>query len=313
MIQPFNCVDEYYISPERTVLTGQQLHIPGVRMLAWHTARHALSPLPWHYHRNAFEFSLLMEGSLAFSTRERTYPFSGGEVLVSWPDEVHSSEGSPLNFGELYWFQLDISSPEKFLFLEEEAARKLMGQLYGLPHHVIRLKDKETGQLLKNAFSLAATGSDPAATASCLVTFLHMLLLSAKKDAPRLTPDIESSLTYIREHLSRRLPLDTLAASCGLSVSRYKKKFRDQMGITPRNYINREKIQASRKLLLSGLSVTETAMRMGFDTSSYFANVFRRYMALSPTEYVISCKNGGQDTPSAGEKPLSQTTSKPTN
>ena len=74
MIQPFNCVDEYYISPERTVLTGQQLHIPGVRMLAWHTARHALSPLPWHYHRNAFEFSLLMEGSLAFSTRERTYP-----------------------------------------------------------------------------------------------------------------------------------------------------------------------------------------------------------------------------------------------
>lgn len=253
MIQPFNCVDEYYISPERTVLTGQQLHIPGVRMLAWHTARHALSPLPWHYHRNAFEFSLLMEGSLAFSTRERTYPFSGGEVLVSWPDEVHSSEGSPLNFGELYWFQLDISSPEKFLFLEEEAARKLMGQLYGLPHHVIRLKDKETGQLLKNAFSLAATGSDPAAT-----------------------------------------------ASCGLSVSRYKKKFRDQMGISPRNYINREKIQASRKLLRSGLSVAETAMRMGFDSSSYFANVFRRYVALSPTEYVISCKNRDRDTPSAG-------------
>ena len=56
--------------------------------------------------------------------------------------------------------------------------------------------------------------------------------------------------------------------------------------------------------MLSGLSVTETAMRMGFDTSSYFANVFRRYMALSPTEYVISCKNGARHTFCRGETPF---------
>lgn len=286
MISPLNWIDEYFLSPERTVLTDQQLHIPGVRILAWHTAHQALSPLPWHFHHNAFEISLLMEGSLSFSTRDASYPFTGGEVFVSWPDEIHSSEGSPLNFGELYWFQLDVSNPRQFLFLEEQAAINLMEQLNALSHHVIRLRDKETRHLLKNAFSLAAMASDPAATASCLVTFLHMLLLSARNEQPRLTPDIESSLTYIREHLSQHLTLETLAGNCSLSVSHYKKKFRDQMGISPRNYINREKIQASKNLLLSGQSVTDTAMQMGFDTSSYFANVFRRYMAVSPSEYV---------------------------
>lgn len=288
-------MDEAFVSPERTVLTEPQLHIPGVRMLARHTAHHALAPLPWHYHPHAFEVSLLLEGSLTFSTRERAYPFSGGQVYLSWPDEVHSSQGAPLIFGELYWFQLDISSSESFLFLEKQTAESLIRRLYALPHHIIRLPGKETGQLLKNAFSLAVTIRDPSATASCLVTFLHMLLLAARQEQPRLTrltPDIETTLAYIRDHISHRLTLEELAAACGLSVSHYKKKFRAQMGISPRNYINREKIHASQKLLLEGLSVTETAMRMGFDTSSYFANVFRRYMAMTPTEYAAGTRAG---------------------
>ena len=59
-----------------------------------------------------------------------------------------------------------------------------------------------------------------------------------------------------------------------------------QMGTNPRSFINYHKIEAAKKLLLDGQSVTDTAMELSFSSSNYFSAVFRRYTSLSPTEYV---------------------------
>ena len=60
------------------------------------------------------------------------------------------------------------------------------------------------------------------------------------------------------------------------------------MGIAPRHYINYAKIGLAKQLLAQGKSVTDTAMELGFCNSSYFTVVFKRYAALTPTEYLGS-------------------------
>lgn len=282
--------DEYCFSPDRIIFTENELHVPGLRLLAKHVSSKALTPLMWHNHKDAFEFSLLMEGNLSFSTENHTYPFYGGDVFISYPNEIHGCPDMPLNFGELYWFQLDISDPSRFLFLEEPAAKNLMERLFALKHHVIKPRSPELCRLLKNMFSLVLTQNDPYTTASCITTFLYLLLLSSEKEKIHLTPDIQSSLNYIGENITEDLMLETLAALSNLSVSQFKKKFKSQVGISPRNYINQQKIEAAKQFLQQGRSITDTAMSLSFESSNYFSVVFKKYTTMTPSEYLRSLK-----------------------
>ena len=82
------------------------------------------------------------------------------------------------------------------------------------------------------------------------------------------------------------MSLDDLASQIYLSTSQFKQKFRSVMGISPRNYINREKINYAKKLLSSGYSVTEAAMKLSFNDSSYFSTVFKKYTLKTPRQYI---------------------------
>ena len=55
--------------------------------------------------------------------------------------------------------------------------------------------------------------------------------------------------------------------------------------MTPREYINQLKIREARKLLREGHSITETAMELGFSSSSYFAVLFKKITLYTPQEY----------------------------
>lgn len=285
-----NIIDDYFISDRRTVLTPQQLHIPGIRVLAKHSIKKALPPLELHYHENAFEFTLLTEGVLTFSTETSSYRYSGGDVFISYPNEIHGTAGAPLPSGELYWFQLDISDCRNLLFLEEEAARTLVERLMEIRHHVVNTGNKEMANQLRSAFRFAVTAAEPHLTAAYLVLFLNLLILAAQKTRTNLTPDIGKSLDYILDHINENLSLDMLAGQCLLSTSQFKQKFKTQVGISPRNFINQQKIEAAKSLLLEGVSITDTAMQLGFDTSSYFAVVFKKYTTRTPSEFIKKFK-----------------------
>ena len=77
-----------------------------------------------------------------------------------------------------------------------------------------------------------------------------------------------------------------LARLCGLSVSRFKERFRDEVGVPPAEYLTRQKIEAAKSLLLAGdHSITDVAMDLGFSSSQYFATAFKRYTGRTPSEY----------------------------
>ena len=88
------------------------------------------------------------------------------------------------------------------------------------------------------------------------------------------------------DHVTEELSLHTLAGICNLSVSQFKQKFKRIVGISPRNYINKKKINFSKMLLLKDISVTEVAMQLNFNTSSYFSTVFKKYTTMTPSEYI---------------------------
>lgn len=286
MEQAFNWCDKYTVHKDKVILTQEQLHIPGLRMLGHHTSYSATSSLSWHYHKSAFEFSLPVQGTFSFANKEERFSFSGGEVFVSFPDEIHGTDQRPVTVGELYWFQLDISREKDLLFLSPEASQALVKQLLALPRHVVKTDIKKTLPLLEKAFSLSYGGENPYLAATLIQLFLHLTLEYSKKESPSISEDISTVLDYIRENLTQELSLELLANVAKLSCSQFKQKFKKQLGISPRRYINQQKIEYSKSLLESGKSVTETAMLLSFSDSSYFSTVFKKYTLFTPVQYL---------------------------
>ncbi len=70
-----------------------------------------------------------------------------------------------------------------------------------------------------------------------------------------------------------------------LSLSRFKARFKNEVGLPPADFIMRGKIERARQLLAAGdLSVTQIAMRLGFSSTQYFATAFKRHTGKTPSQ-----------------------------
>lgn len=59
--------------------------------------------------------------------------------------------------------------------------------------------------------------------------------------------------------------------------------FKETTGLTPNDYLLRQRIErAKERLTQTSQPITEIALGVGFSSSQYFANVFRRYTGMTP-------------------------------
>lgn len=286
-----NWHDSYTYEKDRVLYTDEELQIPGVHVLGHQIMRNTSYGHMWHYHENSFEFTVASQGMFTFSTPSSSDKFSGGDVFIAFPNEIHGSNNIPISMGELYWFQLDASNIHQFLFMTPEAAESTISQLQTIPHHVITAKSTEIEVCLHKAFQCAHSGKSPQLTASYLQLFLHLLISCSNNEQSDLSEDIKKSLQYIHDNISSEISLEHLADLINLSCSQYKQKFKKQMGISPRRFINQQKVEAAKDLILKGMSITDVAMYLGFNSSTYFSTVFKQYTLLSPREFAKNALN----------------------
>jgi AraC-like DNA-binding protein len=69
-----------------------------------------------------------------------------------------------------------------------------------------------------------------------------------------------------------------------LSESRFKSRFKAEIGVPPAEYWLRQKIERATEMLKTR-RVTEVAHELGFSSSQYFATAFKRYTLMNPSRY----------------------------
>ena len=125
--------------------------------------------------------------------------------------------------------------------------------------------------------------------AASVVLFLQYVISS---EASQVIPaDIEQAQRYIDAHIRENILLEDVAKYCNLSISRFKQKFAQAIGKSPRSYINIKKIELAKELLLDSHSITDVAIDLGFNNISYFSSVFKKYTLKSPREFVQQHQN----------------------
>ena len=79
-------------------------------------------------------------------------------------------------------------------------------------------------------------------------------------------PRLAMAVAFIRQHLRQPLSLDQIAESAGVSRRTLYHLFQDDLGLTPAEYLRRQRLQLASRLLKEqpGISRDEAAQRAGF-------------------------------------------------
>ena len=281
---------EYMDTPERKVLDLRRDGIKEVPMLGWCNYSRARPDLPAHCHKGVIEVHYLDRGQQFFEVEGQEYHLHGGDLFVTRPGEVHSTGGRPVKPCVLYWLNLRVPKPGRtLLLLPPRETVSLLEALQSLPQRHFRGSPMVKGlfDILLNLHSEPQVPLHRTRMRQALVQLLLEIIDCAAQLAVR---DPVSSIKRIAQMIEGRpaeeFQIRTLAQMAGLSLSWFKTRFKEQIGLSPRQFILRTKVNAAcRRLLASDESITKIGGELGFPTSQYFATVFRRMMGVPPKTY----------------------------
>ncbi|MET3912654.1 AraC family transcriptional regulator [Bradyrhizobium sp. S3.3.6] len=87
----------------------------------------------------------------------------------------------------------------------------------------------------------------------------------------------------LESDLNGKLPLQTIAAELGLSVSHFSRAFRASTGLPPHRWLLHQRVRTAKRLMsVRGLSLSEVAISAGFANQSHFTRVFSATTGVSP-------------------------------
>ena len=121
-----------------------------------------------------------------------------------------------------------------------------------------------------------------------LLTFLKRNT-QQNKQLPEPSPDateIQRCIDYMNQHFGEQISLETMSEISFLTASAFSKKFKAETGTNYCEYLTMLRISKASKLLAAtDLSVTEIAEKCGFQSSSYFTLMFKKYNNITPKKY----------------------------
>jgi AraC-like DNA-binding protein len=237
-----------------------------------------------------FELCLVLGGRGEFIHGDRTFALGAGDVFLSEPEVDHEIRSPRTRDLELVFFSFEIATARVLAADagdEEPCASFLRGR---------RAWAATSGLLRRHAAWLpadAVAASGPALLdrrRECL--FLELLEIVSERSSaaapasPAAGPDpLQRASDYINGHLHLPLSVSSLAVEAGISARQLRRLFRERLGTTVVDEINRRKMNAAAHHLLMRFPVTEVAYLCGIDHPSHFTRAFKRAVGVSPREF----------------------------
>ena len=93
-------------------------------------------------------------------------------------------------------------------------------------------------------------------------------------------------MRFLLESLARPLTLAEVARASGLSVSRLSYRFKTEVGQTPMQFLETQRMTRARQLLqLTNRPVAAIALEVGFESPIHFSLRFRKAIGVSPRAF----------------------------
>ncbi|WP_079054163.1 GlxA family transcriptional regulator [Streptomyces graminilatus] len=104
------------------------------------------------------------------------------------------------------------------------------------------------------------------------------------------------------DRLHEPLQLRDMAERESMSVRTFTRRFREEVGVSPGQWLTRQRVERARHLLEStGLSVDQVARDAGFGTAQSMRQHLQAVLGVTPTAYRRTFRTGGVEVAGGGE------------
>jgi LacI family transcriptional regulator len=99
-------------------------------------------------------------------------------------------------------------------------------------------------------------------------------------------PDLVAAVQFIRGHAHKPIQVGDILEAVPASRRSLERRFREHLGRSPQQEIQRVRIETARRLLAeTDLTVYQIAAQSGFSDPDRLTSVFRKVVGLTPTDY----------------------------
>ncbi len=248
------------------------------------------------------ELAIGLVGEMTYCIDNKRFIFTPGRILFLPAGTPHVADKS----GRRHTMDVDLNKPSSVLWLHAQALSVVMqfghvvDDVYELTPQQIFLGrdfDRLLGRLLEEVRSRPTNYTRLGRyillefVERCLRATTDGEMIGAMKprsldktdkDLPEM---VRTALEFIYSHCGMSIGLDDIAEAADTSASHLIKRFRNALGQTPVAYLLEVRMAAARKLLTTGLQVSEVGKIVGIHDPAYFSRVFHRSEGVSPLAY----------------------------
>lgn len=236
-----------------------------------------------HVHKH-HEFYLLLEGDSKYFINNEILPVSRNQAVFIKSGYIHKasydndlfSKRILISFtsdfiGEKYLGLLNEIGSKKLFFLDEyEDIRKIILEIYTEFTNKQPLYAEQCKNLIREL--LIKLSRTEVHDSLRKLSFNEIIIQNAAK--------------YISEHTDEDITLHSLASMYAMSDSYFSRTFKQYTGLGISKYIKLTRLRKAEKLLVKGtLSITEIALKCGFNNSNYFISEFKKHKGTTPFKY----------------------------
>ncbi len=253
---------------------------------------------PWHWH-DEMEIAYIEQGTLHLKINHQNLQLSNGEgifintgVLHSYthkqkgicrmpnvlfhPTFLFGTEGSI--FQKKYIIPLMEAVEISYVILRPDVSwQKYVLEQVRYSYQLCVNQDYGYEILLRNALSDII-----------LQFFLHCSSNLNKESMGQPLENIRmrKMMDYVQQHYAETLSVEMIAASASVSKRECLRCFKNTINQSPMHYVREKRIEEAKKLLLdTTFAIIEISEKCGFQSQSYFTQIFRESVGQTPGQY----------------------------
>lgn len=264
----------------------------------------------WHWHEE-MEISIIRKGQAEITIGDETFILNEGESILINQNILHTIH--PVNNNNCI-IQVVVFHPAYlFGYGETYMCTKYLTPVVAtisMKYLLLQEKNPFNNKVKKLISYIIADNLDKKfgyelSTKSHLCNLWLLLLNHLSTNSPgfeetnSLSSDkarTKQGLMYIQEHFADTITLDSLAEAIHISKSECCRCFKRSLNLTPFEYLIKYRIYMSTRLIMQknpkSESISELALSVGFNNTSYYNKWFKYYLKCTPSQYKKYIQSG---------------------
>jgi AraC-like DNA-binding protein/mannose-6-phosphate isomerase-like protein (cupin superfamily) len=276
----------------------QNQNISGIKMAFYKTefSKDTYDFVDWHWHRE-FQFCLVDSGDVRFSIEDQYIDVKAGDGIFINSQRVHKAKPIHGDRATYYCidFHPDLISTDQGSELFHVYVHSVIDSAEMNGFRLSSASESE-GEILRrlhdmrNIYESGVPGFELELVADVLLSWHAMVALlpacSPLKNEAMSGNRFKDILLFIQNNYHEALKLDDIANHIHLSRSECSRYFKKMTGQTLFEYLVAYRIEKSLELLSgTDLTIAQVAIRVGFDSQSYYTACFKKIRYMTPKKY----------------------------